>query len=99
MSNAARVDDPIKSHCGACQSPDWKLIQGSEDTTVNNMPAVRQGDPSNPHGCKDHNPHQDTITTGSSTVRINKIPAARKKDPLDWGNSVAEGSPDVLIGG
>ena len=96
MPAAARVGDPDNS--------DGVLLSSGAAQTVriNGIPAALVGtvDQSHsPYG-PPHPPHDAaTVTQGSSTVRIEGIPAARQGDPLSCDHAIAQGSPDVNIGG
>lgn len=96
MSKATRVGDDCTGH-DAC--PAVPLVSGSPNVFINGKAAGRVGDPYSPHGCEDHSTHTPHIASGSSSVFINGIPAGRIGDSVDCGGSVAQGSPNVFIGG
>lgn len=96
MPAATRTGDNDTGH-DAC--PATALVSGSPNVFVNGKQLGRVGDPYAAHGCVVHPPHVAHIASGSSTVRINGIPAGRIGDPIDCGGAVAQGSPDVNIGG
>ena len=93
---ATRIGDNDTGH-DAC--PPTALVGASPDVFVNGKALGRIGDPYAPHGCIVHPAHTAHIASGSSTVFINGIPAGRIGDSIDCGGSVAEGSPNVFIGG
>lgn len=96
MPALTRVGDLNTGH-DAC--PPVDLASGSSNVFVNGKAAGRVGDPYNPHGCQVHAPHSGVIASGSGSVFINGIPAGRIGDSVSCGGSVAEGSPDVFVGG
>lgn len=96
MSNATRMGDKNTGH-DAC--PAVALTIASPNVSINGKPAGRMGDSYDPHGCKEHGTHTGKISIGSHTVYINGKPAARVGDAISCGGTVAEGSPDVFIGG
>lgn len=96
MPAATRQGDQDTGH-DAC--PPRGLSGHSHNVFINDRGAGRVGDDYPPHGCPVHPPHSGVIASGSSTVFINGIPAGRIGDPVSCGGSVAEGSPNVFIGG
>ncbi len=96
MPRQTRLGDKDTGH-DAC--PPRGLAEGSSNVLVNGLPAGRVGDAYAAHGCPDHAPHSGVIASGSATVFINGRQAGRIGDPVSCGGSVAEGSPDVLVGG
>ncbi len=97
MPPAARVGD-LTSH-GTPLGPG----PGSSNVLIENMPAWRVA--SDFHSCPlstGQVPHAGgTVQAGSSTVLINDMPAARQGDAVVENsppNSIAAGSPTVLIG-
>ena len=66
---------------------------------INERGAGRLNDTYASHSCKIHSSHVGHVSNGSTTVFINGRPAARIGDSISCGGSVAEGSPDVFIGG
>lgn len=96
MPAATRVGDADVPHC----SP-MNRAQGSPDVFVNGLPWSRQGDLNTPH-LLPGNPcpaHAAAITTGSTTVFINGKGAGRVGDAVTGCTSVAQGSPNVFVGG
>lgn len=75
------------------------LANASHNVLVNGKGAGRVGDAYVPHSCPVHGPHTGTITSGSSSVFINGQPAGRIGDSVSCGGSVAQGSPNVIVGG
>lgn len=96
MPKATRLGDNDTGH-DAC--PPTALVSASQDVLINGKGAGRVGDSYAPHGCDVHAPHSGAIASGSSTVFINGKAAGRVGDPVSCGGSVAEGSPNVFIGG
>lgn len=96
MPVATRLNDNDTGH-DAC--PGRALITASGDVIINGRGAGRVGDSYAAHGCPVHPPHSGVIASGSATVFINGRPAGRIADPVSCGGSVAEGSPNVIIGG
>lgn len=96
MPQSTRQGDLDTGH-DAC--PPRGLSGHSPNVFVNGIPAGRVGDDYPPHGCDLHDPHSGVIASGSATVFINGIRAGRIGDPVSCGGSVAQGSPNVFIGG
>lgn len=96
MPRATRLGDKDTGH-DACAPT--ALISASGNVFINGKGAGRVGDSYAPHGCVVHPSHSGQIASGSSTVYINGRAAGRVGDPMSCGGSVAEGSPDVVIGG
>lgn len=96
MPSATRQGDKDTGH-DAC--PPRGLSGHSPDVYINGKGAGRVGDDYPPHSCPAHPPHTGVIAKGSSTVYINGRQAGRIGDPVSCGGSVAEGSPNVIIGG
>ena len=96
MPKATRLGDMDTGH-DAC--PPTALVTASDNVIINGKGAGRVGDTYAPHGCVDHSTHAGSISSGSSTVFINGKPAGRVGDSVSCGGSVADGSPNVFIGG
>lgn len=96
MAAATRLNDKDTGH-DAC--PGRELVTASPNVFINGRAAGRVGDSYAAHGCHIHTPHSGIIADGSATVFINGKKAGRIGDPVSCGGSVAEGSPDVFIGG
>lgn len=96
MPAATRLGDNNTGH-DAC--PPVALASASGDVFINERGAGRLNDTYASHSCKIHSPHVGHVSNGSTTVFINGRPAARIGDSISCGGSVAEGSPDVFIGG
>jgi uncharacterized Zn-binding protein involved in type VI secretion len=79
--------------------PPTALVTASENVIVNGKGAGRVNDAYAPHDCVLHPTHVGVIASGSSTVFINGRAAGRIGDPVSCGGSVAEGSPNVFVGG
>lgn len=88
MSNpAARLGDPI-SHGGS-------ITSGSGTVFINGMPAAFVGG----SGCSCSVHGGGSVTKGSSTVFIHGSPAAIATGKCGCGGDIANGSPNVFIGG
>lgn len=77
------------------------MAEGSMDVFINGRPACRKDDKVTTH-LRPGNPcpaHAPGVARGSVSVFINGRPAARVGDPITSCTSIAEGSPDVIIGG
>lgn len=96
MSAATRLEDIDTGH-DAC--PPTALVTASTDVIINGKGAGRVGDSYAPHGCVNHPSHSGVIASGSTSVFINGKPAGRVGDSVSCGGSVAQGSPNVFIGG
>lgn len=96
MSAATRLGDMDTGH-DACAPT--ALVTASTDVIINGKGAGRVGDSYAPHGCINHPSHSGVIASGSATVFINGKPAGRVNDPVSCGGSVAQGSPNVFVGG
>lgn len=80
--------------------PATPAVEGSPNVFVNNRAAVRLGDAWATHGaCDQHTPHSGVSSSGSSSVFINGKAACRIGDSISCGDTMAEGSPNVFIGG
>lgn len=96
MPAQTRLGDLDTGH-DAC--PPRPLATASGNVFINGKGAGRVGDTYAPHGCIIHPSHTGTIASGSSTVFINGMGAGRIGDPVSCGGSVAQGSPNVFVGG
>jgi uncharacterized Zn-binding protein involved in type VI secretion len=97
MSAAARLGDfttgeppcfpatPIETNC-------------SPDVLINGIAAALIGSGLPPHTCDKTTHSGRVVVSGSSTVIINGRAAARIGDKINCGDTIAEGSPDVIIG-
>jgi len=83
--------------------PPRNSIGGSGDVFVNGIPAHRQSDGWESHGCPcprtPHGAHAGLLGGGSLSVYANGKPLGRVGDPVDCGSKVASGSSDVFAGG
>ncbi|MBR2519744.1 MAG: PAAR domain-containing protein [Selenomonadaceae bacterium] len=93
---ATRLGDVCSGH-DSC--PPRPLVEGSPNVYINGAPAGRVGDMLAAHGCFIHPAHTGVIASGSSKVYINGRPAGRVGDPVSCGSVMAQGSPNVIIGG
>lgn len=74
-------------------------IGASPDVFVNGKGAHRLGDAWAVHGaCPDHSSHGGVASSGSSTVFVNGRPICRIGDAVSCGDTMAEGSSDVIAG-
>jgi uncharacterized Zn-binding protein involved in type VI secretion len=97
MAAATRLGDICTGH--SCWPP-RASASASPNVFVNGKAWHREGDSWEPHTCPDiPETHASTLAGGSSTVFINGKRAGRVGDPVACGSSVAEGSPDVFVGG
>lgn len=96
MPKTTRLGDMDTGH-DSC--PPTALVTSSDNVIINGKGAGRVGDTYAPHGCDDHPTHAGSISSGSSTVFINGKAAGRVGDSVSCGGSVADGSPNVFIGG
>ena len=97
MPAAARQTDRNVVHCSG-----HNMAQGSDNVFINGLPASRVGDSTSRHlrpGGRFCPPHTAQVSRGSTSVFINGRPAARVGDPISGCTSIAQGSPDVFIGG
>ena len=87
--------------CLACPHPvTGPAIEGSPDVLVNNLPALREGDPGIHAPCC--GPNTWKATAGSGTVLINDKGAHRMGDATSHcggSGNLIEGSEDVIVGG
>ena len=98
MPAATRLNDNSTGH-PHCY-PARPVVEGSPNVFTNGRNSVRSGDAWAVHGaCVAHSPHGGSSSSGSSTVFINGKPAVRIGDSISCGDAVAEGSPNVFIGG
>lgn len=96
MPKATRLGDNDTGH-DAC--PPTALVTASGNVFINGKGAGRINDTYAPHGCDVHPSHSGHVACGSATVFINGRQAARVGDSVSCGGSVAQGSPNVMIGG
>lgn len=75
-------------------------IEASGNVIVNGRGAHRLGDGWAVHGaCVLHSPHGGAASSGSGTVMVNGRPVCRIGDAISCGDTMAEGSGDVIAGG
>ena len=94
--NQTRLGDLDTGH-DAC--PPTALARASPNVLVNGKGAGRVGDAYVSHSCPVHGPHTGTIASGSGSVFINGKSAGRIGDNVSCGGAVAQGSPNVIVGG
>lgn len=108
MPGASRVGDKAQATidlhaipCPLCpHSTVGPALVGSQDVLINSRPGLRVGDLGIHSVCC--GPNTWVALKGSSSVFINGRPAMRTGDPTQHCGGVgrvAEGSPDVIIGG
>ena len=90
-----RLGDLTAGHDGFPPRPS---ITASPDVTCNNIPVVRVTDGYAIHCNAIPICHDGILAVGSPTVTVNNLPLGRVGDPVSCGDTVAEGSPDVLCG-
>ena len=73
MFGANRLGDRVLSTCNGV--PPGPFYKGSTDTFIDNLPAIRLGDPAVP----------GVAIKGSTTVFINNLPAVRIVDLVSCG--------------
>jgi uncharacterized Zn-binding protein involved in type VI secretion len=95
MKAATRLGDICTGH-GAF--PPRVNDEGSPNVFINGSPAHRVGDHW-PEHCDPDTCHDSNTASGSSSVFVNGKPAARLGDAVACGSVIAQGSPDVFIGG
>ena len=97
MPGAVRKGDMSTGHPHC--SPPTPAVGCSDNVLVNGRGAVRLGDAWQVHGaCDVHSPHSGTSASGSSTVFVNGKPKCRIGDTISCGDTMAEGSSDVIVG-
>ena len=95
MPAATRLGDVCTGH-GAF--PPRANIAASGNVLINGKGAPRVGDAWAVH-CDPGSCHGANQAVGSGSVFINGQPAARIGDAVGCGSAVAQGSPNVFIGG
>lgn len=94
MSQVTRLGDITEGHCFPPRGSDT----ASSDVLVNGIPVVTVGDHYPAHTCGTET-HDGVLAAGSSSVFVNGKPVGRVGDPVSCGDKVAQGSPDVIVGG
>lgn len=106
MKPVGRVGDvgqcPSDSHgCPSCpHSVQGPAVSGSSNVLINNVPALRQGDPGTHSSCCGANTW--IAAGGSATVLINGKMTFRQGDPTahcGGSGQLMQGSGDVVAGG
>ena len=95
MPPVTRLGDLCSGH--DCFNP-RPSVSASSNVYANGVPVVRVGDSYALHGCSNRKPHAGNLISGSSTVFVNGLPVGRIGDAISCNSSVAQGSPDVIIG-
>lgn len=98
MPGAVRKGDMSTGH-PHCYPP-TPCAEGSPNVFVNGRQSVRIGDAWVVHGaCEIHVPHSGVSSSGSGSVFVNGRAKCRIGDAVSCGDSMAEGSGDVIVGG
>lgn len=98
MPKAVRLGDNSTGH-PHCY-PARPNIEASGDVIINGKGAHRVGDAWASHGaCPDHTPHGGVAISGSGNVIVNGQSICRVGDGISCGDTMAEGSPDVIVNG
>lgn len=98
MPGAVRLGDNSAGH-PHCY-PARPNTEASSDVIINGRGAHRVGDAWAVHGaCIDHSPHGGVASSGSSDVIVNRRQLCRIGDSISCGDSMAEGSADVIVNG
>lgn len=92
---ATRLGDICTGH--GCWPP-RPNIQASEDVYVNSIGSHRQSDAWATHCCGD-SCHNSISAVGSSSVYVNGLQMCRIGDQVKCGSVIAQGSPNVFVGG
>lgn len=95
MPAATRLGDECTGH--GCWPP-RPNDEASPNVFYNGIPAHRKGDHWPTHCCGPAC-HDSNCAEGSSNVFVNGKEAARIGDPVACGSAIAQGSPNVFIGG
>lgn len=82
---------------GHCFQP-VPAVEGSANVFIGGKAVVLVGSKYPPHTCGKQT-HQGMLAQGSSSVFINGKAVGRVGDKLSCGDTVAQGSPSVFIGG
>jgi uncharacterized Zn-binding protein involved in type VI secretion len=99
MAAASRLGDLSTGHI--CFPPTACISTSATKTYFNGILAQKQGSRFNSHRCgkTTHAGSQRATSSGSSTVFIEGARAVRIGDSIACGDTVAQGSPNVQIGG
>jgi uncharacterized Zn-binding protein involved in type VI secretion len=99
MAAASRRGDLSTGH--GCFPPTACISASASRTFINGILAQKQGSRFNSHRCGKvtHAGSQRATSSGSSTVFIEGARAVRIGDSIACGDAVAQGSPNVQIGG
>ena len=87
-----RLTDIAGHGCWGPHTP----ASASPDVYINGIPALRKGDPYEPHCCPGANCHSGNAN-GSNNVFINGRSAQKVGDPVTCGSVMIQGSGDVQI--
>jgi len=97
MPGVVRLGDVSAGH-PHCY-PSRPNIEASPNVFVNGIAAHRLEDAWAVHGaCSNHTPHDGVASSGSSSVFVNGQPICRIGDDISCGDTMAEGSSDVIAG-
>lgn len=94
MPSATRIGDKTVGHCFF----PVPLLNGSPTVFVNGRAVGVIGGKYPPHTCGDST-HQGSLAKGSSTAFASGRAIGRIGDKLSCGDTVAQGSPTVFVGG
>lgn len=99
MAAASRLGDLSAGHI--CFPPTACVSASASRTYINGRLAQKRGSRFNSHRCgkTTHAGSARASSSGSSTVFIEGAPAVRIGDAIACGDTVAQGSPNVQIGG
>lgn len=98
MLGAVRKNDMSAGH-PHCYPP-TPAVGCSPNVFVNGRGSVRVGDAWQTHGaCDVHAPHSGSSSSGSRSVFVNGKAKCRIGDAISCGDTMAEGSGNVIVGG
>lgn len=95
MKAVVRIGDRSTGH--VCWPP-TRLSTGSPNVYANGIPIGEIGERWIPHTCK-AGTHTEICVEGSESVYANGVCVSRIGDKLMFGEYIAEGSPNVFVGG
>lgn len=97
MPGVVRLGDVSAGH-PHCY-PSRPNTEASPDVYVDGRAVHRLGDAWAVHGaCPNHTPHDGVASSGSATVFVNGKAICRIGDSISCGDTMAEGSSDVIAG-
>lgn len=95
MEAVTRLGDITTGHDGFPPRPS---VEASTDVFVDGLGVVRVGDSYAVHCNSTPSCHDGRLLQGSPTVFVNGKPMGRVGDPVDCGDTVAEGAETVFCG-